>query len=271
MGYDVRRKAGSRPGGRNRSNRGHPLPDTGQRIRAGFTLIELLLVVAIISILAALLLPSLATAQAKGKQAACSNHLKQLALGFHMYTADNDGRLVENSPASPWVSGNMKIPAESTNQALIRQGKLFPYANQPDLYRCPADPSQTGGRPRVRSYSMNCWMGSRYMETYQRTNGFRSFVRESELASGGPSRLWVILDENELSIDDAWFLVTMDDSRPFASLPAARHSRGYGLNFADAHVELFRLRDPLTGTEPGSQPTAKNIDWLRLKQVTTLR
>jgi prepilin-type N-terminal cleavage/methylation domain-containing protein len=271
MGYHVRRKARSRTGRHNRHKRGNRFPETKRQVRDGFSLIELLLVVAIISILAALLLPSLGAAQAKGKQAACANHLKQLALAFHMYTADNDGRLVENSPASPWVGGSMKIPAESTNQTLIRQGKLFPYANQPDLYRCPADPSQTAGRPRTRSYSMNSWMGSRYMETYQRTNDFRSFVRESELASGGPSRLWVILDENELSIDDAWFLVTMDDSRPFASLPAARHSRGYGLNFADAHVELFRLRDPLSGAESGNRLTAKNVDWLRLKQVTTIR
>ena len=235
-----------------------------------FTLIELLLVIAIIGILAALLLPALSNAQSRGKQVACCNHLKQLAIAMNMYTADNDGKLPENSPAAPWVAGNMKIPAEATNLTFLRFGKLFPYASQTSIYHCPSDSSQLSGLPRVRSYSMNSWMGSRYMEDNQRTNGFRTFLRESEIASAGASRLWVILDEDQFTIDDAWFLVTMDDSRPFASRPAARHNSSYSLNFADAHVELFKLRDPLS-LQPIDQASPKNLDWLRLKQFTTLK
>lgn len=237
---------------------------------AAFTLIELLLVIAIVAILAALLLPALSNAQSRGQQVACCNHLKQLAIAVHMYTADNDGRLPENSPTVPWVAGNMKVAGDATNSTLLRLGKLFPYASQTSIYHCPSDSSQLSGLPRVRSYSMNSWMGSRYMEENQRTNGFRTFVRESEIASAGASRLWLILDEDQFTIDDAWFLVTMDDSRPFASRPAARHNSSYSLNFADAHVELFKLRDPLS-LQPIGQASPKNLDWLRLKQFTTLK
>src|ERR1039458_1241678 len=135
-----------------------------------FTLTELLLVIAIIAILAALLMPALATAESKGKRTACLSNLKQSALSAQMDSGDNDGKLAQNYPMSEpgsncWVLGNMKVSGDATNTALIRQGKLFPYANQVTLYRCPTDPSRQGNSVRVRSYSMNGWMGSRYMET----------------------------------------------------------------------------------------------------------
>ena len=129
---------------------------------------------------------------------------------------------------------------------------------------------------RARSYSMNCWIGSREMETYPYTaynGGFRTFVRDNELAAAGPARLWVFVDEHEATIDDAWFLVTMDDSRPFASAPATRHAQTYDLAFADSHVEACKLRDPETlrlGIDP-IQFSPKNLDWLHLKDVTTIR
>jgi prepilin-type N-terminal cleavage/methylation domain-containing protein len=239
-----------------------------------FTLVELLVVIAIIAILAALLLPALSTAQTRGKRVGCLNNLKQLSLSAQMYTADNDGKLAENVPLGKggtnlWVLGNMNVSTDATNQSLIRQGRLFPYANQVALYRCPSDPSHSNSVPRVRSYSMNGWIGSRYMETPGNGQGFRTFVRDSELSAAGPARLWLIIDEHEATIDDGWFLVTMDDRQPFGSFPATRHERAYALNFADGHAEVYKLRDPNTQSAVG-QISAYNSDWQRLKQVTTI-
>jgi hypothetical protein len=162
------------------------------------------------------------------------------------------------------------VSQDATNQALIRQGKLYPYASQVTLYRCPADASRAGDAPRVRSYAMNSWVGSRCMEQSAAGSGYRTFVRDSELAAAGPAKVWVVADEHEATIDDAWFLVTMDDSRPFASLPATRHEGGYGLNFADGHTEFFKLRAPASKGASG-EVDAADPDWQRLKQATTVK
>ena len=119
---------------------------------------------------------------------------------------------------------------------------------------------------------MNGWFGTRHMETFTSQRNFRTFVRESETASG-TSRLWLLADEHVDSIDDSFFLVTMDDSRPFASYPGIRHRNSYSLGFFDGHSESWQLRDTSgkpSGPQTGGGVSRNNVDWIRLKGASTL-
>jgi prepilin-type N-terminal cleavage/methylation domain-containing protein len=87
-----------------------------------FTLIELLVVIAIILILAALLLPALATSKEKAKRASCKGIQKQFLLALHLYGDENDQRLPSGAPNAMIDQKDEHLPviSEATSNSLVR-------------------------------------------------------------------------------------------------------------------------------------------------------
>jgi prepilin-type N-terminal cleavage/methylation domain-containing protein/prepilin-type processing-associated H-X9-DG protein len=164
---------------------------------AGFTLIELLVVIAIIAILAALLLPTLASAKARAKRIQCASNMKQLALGLNMFPGDNS----DQYPPAGWAHGTAQNPATQLSwdsfinsligghntQSQLQSGNIPNYIGTgggqgaPPVLVCPADifpkVSWMGGEfpdYSQRSYAMN-GVGPTYGSQYQVDDKSRSY------------------------------------------------------------------------------------------------
>ncbi len=137
------------------------------RKRKGFTLIELLVVVAIISILAAMLLPTLNNVRERARQITCMNNMKQIGMGYLMYTQDHDEYFPPLSDGKPeqsfWYKGVTQLGYFPKNEyyKLTFQATAGRNPKMPCLWVCPTD-------LKVNRYKYGTskdnlyWIGSQY-------------------------------------------------------------------------------------------------------------
>jgi len=200
----------------------------------------LLVVIAVIGVLAAMLLPALASAKLAANRITCVDHLRQLALATAMYAQDYEGYYPSSNGANKWpealLSGyrTVKIlvcPDDTENSALTPVGLSADAA--------------------PRSYVLNAWTD--YFDLLPQPVAFEimpeSFIQE-------PSET-VLFGEKEEGYGD--FLMDLRTANELTVLDQTRHRGGANYAFADTSVRFLKFGRSLRpvnlwAVTPGQRP-----------------
>lgn len=139
-----------------------------------FTLIELLVVIAIVAILAAMLLPALASAKNRAQMAIDLNNNRQILIATIMYASDNTDKMPGNGWGETyacWAYGaNMPTYGYATSKTIsidisnqvnyVRLGQLFPFLKTEKVFMCPADVLNSLFYQRDEYISSYVWNGA---------------------------------------------------------------------------------------------------------------
>jgi prepilin-type processing-associated H-X9-DG protein len=130
--------------------------------------------------------------------------------------------------------------------------------NNYKVFKCAADVYDLAIGPRVRSYSMNGFVGphDEAGTPYDGTHTYKQFLKHSDFAK--PTDIFVLVDEHPDSINDGIYIVAgsgdlasiYSGARVWRDMPANYHNRACGFSFADGHAEIKRWLNAFTANQP---------------------
>jgi prepilin-type processing-associated H-X9-DG protein len=206
-----------------------------------------LVVIAVISILAAILFPVFARARENARRASCMSNLKQIGLGIMMYTQDYD----EKYPQDRIPTAQTPPDGVWASNLWFWQQMIYPYTKSDQIYICPSSPI-TGQKPYDSQYGINTLI-----------TGWQGATSISLGAVNSPSTTYLAMDSGMYSMDmyyihtpakDYWYI---PGTKKYAGVSPSfsnsqnetdyasdgRHFDGNNTLFADGHVKWLKTAD----------------------------
>jgi prepilin-type N-terminal cleavage/methylation domain-containing protein/prepilin-type processing-associated H-X9-DG protein len=214
--------------------------------RQGFTLVELLIVIAVIAILAALLLPTLANAKSKAKRVACLSNMRQVGLAVSLYAGESIGRLPNPKATSTFDFNNVNAPDNPLKLLRPFVGLSGANAAAP-VYICPgAEPTTKADYAPVGNSSTALMINQVVMNwrAERLRNPAQTVVMQENYAL--MSYLWYQpenLDKDPSAAGhqySRWHMWTSSDAQQWSGTKREHycnlHQQGGNLIWADGHV-----------------------------------
>ena len=169
-------------GGANFFQAMRPRPSTKPH---GFTILELLCVIAIITILAALLLPALSRGTAKAKRIQCTNGLHQIGLAFHMFAQDHNNAFPMATIVSQSGSNNSPKNVQWFNSQFFFGSRPFQMISNElassKVLVCPTDDRQPTNFSALQEKNVSYFTGLKadYLKPQSLLAGDRNITNDS--------------------------------------------------------------------------------------------
>lgn len=229
------------------------------RSRRGFSLIELLVVMAIVSLLIALLLPALGRARDAANIVVCAANQQQIGLSYQMFIYDHNDQFPTMSNWAPIIGKRGTSPRYASSSHGPEDRPLNAYMSSLDIAECPSDLGDS-----YYTDSDNCFIeyGTSYLPQWN-SNAFRTrwvigngsttiSMKLSEMVSPTNKIIqgdWPWHANRRMAVPRTWW--------------HASTQRSFNMLWGDGRVELFIFPPELEQWPGGfgSLPPDPDFDW----------